>query len=575
MTPTPPPITKHLEIEALRQAVRWQNATQLTALQLAGQLLAARRHREGYEYFLERAQAEPDRPLYLTLAGVFQARLDGATDEAIDKLDAAAERDLGLPQYFRGVTLAELPYCAGRAETVVSDLEFVLAVRDQFPPGFLRAVYRGLATAYRSLGRTGQADDALVSSGYATADPDVPVLITDYWVNAEDGLHFGSPRLVEKAPGVYVAQGYDFADFSFVVTDEGIVAIDAGSNTRNARAALADLRAITSAPISHVILTHAHFDHVGGLDAVKERGTEVIAQVEFPEELRLQNASPPPFAYLLAKGETHRQHVVPDRLVSRPEKLTVGGVEFELHPIPGGETRDGLVVYLPGQGIVFTGDMNMPYLGAPFFPEGSAEGLFEAMQLVLDLQPRLLIHGHIPLTESFPIEAFPGLLAALRDLYDVVVAGVAEGQALVEILHRNHLPDVLREHPDAVMPYLITRNHLIQRVYDQRIGYWRPGGEGIEHIAPTEWAAALDILGGGSADAFASAGTELLDRGDHTLALKLADYGRLRHPDSEALDDLRRQVLHRLIERHQMINPFKLAYYAELAGFKLSPPPGP
>ncbi|MQA85660.1 MAG: hypothetical protein GEV03_13795 [Streptosporangiales bacterium] len=416
-------------------------------------MLAARRYREGYDFFRERSQAEPGNPLYLTLAGVFEARLDGAVDDAIGKLDAAAERDLGLPQYFRGVTLAEFPDCAGRAETVVSDLEFVLAVRDRFPAGFMRAVHRALAVAYRSLDRQDE------------ADTEVPLLITDSWVTAEDGFRFGPPRLVEKAPGVYVAQGYDFADFSFVVTDSGIVAVDTGGDPRHARAALQDLRRITSAP----------------------------------------------------------------------EKLTVGGVDFALYPIPGGETHDGLVVHLPDRGIVFTGDMNMPYLGAPFFPEGSAEGLFEAMQLVADLEPRLLIHGHTPLTETYSIETFPGLLAALRELRDLVVAAVGEGRTLVEILHRNHLPDVLREHPNAVMPYIITRDHFIQRIYEQRTGYWRPGGEGIEHFAPAEWAAALDILGGGSADAFVSAGTELLDRGDHALALQLTEYGRLRHPDSTAL----------------------------------------
>src|SRR3546814_17907975 len=35
--------------------------------------------------------------------------------------------------------------------------------------------------------------------------------------------------LVEAAPRIYVAQGYDFADIAFVLTDDGIVAVDAGT----------------------------------------------------------------------------------------------------------------------------------------------------------------------------------------------------------------------------------------------------------------------------------------------------------------------------------------------------------
>lgn len=55
-------------------------------------------------------------------------------------------------------------------------------------------------------------------------------------------------------------------------------------------------------------------------------------------ELRNQNSGPAPFRYLLPGGGSHRAQVVPGQLVSEPGKLTVGGVEFVLIPIAGGET---------------------------------------------------------------------------------------------------------------------------------------------------------------------------------------------------------------------------------------------
>src|SRR5262249_56877636 len=88
-----------------------------------------------------------------------------------------------------------------------------------------------------------------------------------------------------------------------------------------------------------------------------------------------------------------------------PETLTLGGVEFGLCLVRGGETVDGLLVHLPARGVVFTGDVIMPYLGARFLPEGWAEGLFETMSLVRQLEPRLLIHGHTPPTERVTIDA--------------------------------------------------------------------------------------------------------------------------------------------------------------------------
>jgi len=74
----------------------------------------------------------------------------------------------------------------------MADLERVLGHPDQVPVGFRRSVYQALARVYAALGRDADA------------------------------------RL-ELAPRVYVAQGYDFGDVAFVLTDDGIVAVDAGT----------------------------------------------------------------------------------------------------------------------------------------------------------------------------------------------------------------------------------------------------------------------------------------------------------------------------------------------------------
>lgn len=552
------------EIDTLKEAAAWPGAAQRTVVVLASQLMAAGLDQEGFDYFTARSQAAPADALSLALAGAFESGLDGRAEQGIAKLDAATGMDLGLPHYLRGTSLARLPGCAGRAETVAADLEFVLAVRDQFPPGLLRAVYAGLSRAYEVLGREEEARLARIRSGPGR-------LIADYSVTAADGFRFAPQRLTELAPDVHVAQGYDFSDLAFVVTTEGIVVIDAASTPEHAAAALRDVRQVTGLPVTHVILTHAHFDHIGGLGALTADGATVIAQANFPDELRSQNSGPAPFRYLLPAGHSHRGLVVPDHLVSEPETLAVGGVEFRLIPIAGGETHDGLIIHLPDRAVVFTGDMSMPYLGAPFFAEGSAEGLFEAMETVMALRPTLLIHGHAALTANYTIEAFPGLLAALRDLDGTVRASITGGLTLTEILHLNHLPQLLRDHPAAVIPYLVTRDHFVQRRYHQQAGYWHARGDGIEHFTPTELAEAADLLGGGTAAAFHTAGAELTRRGQPELAVRILDMGLLSHPGAAELRALRRSALERLLERHQLLDPFKFAYYAGLGDLELAP----
>ena len=370
---------------------------------------------------------------------------------------------------------------------------------------------------------------------------------------------------------MYVAQGYDFGDISFLLTADGIVAIDAGTTEANARAALAAIRRVTSQPITHVILTHAHWDHIGGLAAFTGPDTRVIAQAKFADELRIVNETGIPFRYFFGGEGPRRYTAVPDRLVSARETLTVGGIELVLYPVRGGETEDALLIHLPGRGVLFVGDAFMPFFGAPFLPEGSPEGFFEMLGLVRSLSPRLLVHGHPPLTETFTAEALPGLEAALRELYQRTLQGVGKGQTLVELLHQNVLPASLREHPRAVLPYLVMRENFIKRVHHQRTGYWKPDGEGMEVLAPKEWAAALNLLAGERESAFVRSIQTLLGQGDHVLALKLTDVSLVSYPKSKALASLRRQALDGLRAKHQQLNPFKFIIYSEWADAALAP----
>src|SRR5215813_10969071 len=472
------PIVPDLEVEALKEAVRWPKADVAAVMTLTGRLVAGRRGAEGLAYFHKRAPGEPNRGLFLALEGGFPARQAGAVsvfrrvawvNDAVGKLDRAAALDPGLPRYLRGTVLAGLPERFGKAQAAIDDLTWVLANKERFPVGLRRGAYHGLALAYTTLGREAQARDALAKAGVSRLDPAQPVFIADFSVSARDGFRFRPPRLVELAPGVQVAQGFDFSDIGFVSTDEGIVAIDAGTTEETARAALQALRRVTSRPISHLILTHAHWDHIGGLGALVQSNPQVIAQAAFADELRIVNGTGVRFRYFFGTARSGRRYDArPNHLVRQPETLTVGGTRFVLYPAHGGETADALLIHVPDRGVLFVGDAFMPYLGAPFVAEGSAEGLFETTALIRSLRPRLLVHGHPPLTDIFTVEALQAIESALRELHQHVRTGVGQGQTLVAILHENILPASLRDHPSAVLPYLVMRDNFAKRVYQDR-----------------------------------------------------------------------------------------------------------
>jgi glyoxylase-like metal-dependent hydrolase (beta-lactamase superfamily II) len=578
----PKPISSDRLLGSLKEAASWPGADANTVVTLALLLVAARADIDGSSYFEDLYERNPDDATVLALAGFFQVRAGYDVADAVTNLDKAATMEPGLPQYFRGLALAELlpgegqpeagPAAADttRADQVIADLEFVLAARDQFPVALLRATYQGLARAYRVLGRQQQAAEALRRSGLGSAATDRQPMFTSFSVTARDGMRLSAPRALNPAPDVYVAQSYDFGDFAFVETSAGVVAIDAGTSPDRVLAALADLGLKDQAPVSHLILTHAHFDHVGGAAAVRGPDTQVIAAAEFPAEAeRLRHYVP---RELIGTSASPASDVKPDRLISERTSLVVGDTEFVLIPVRGGETPDALMVYLPASGMLFAGDVLMPYVGVPFFAEGSPEGLLDTLRYIRELAPRQLIEGHTTLTDNFTTEAVAGLEPALTELHEFALARISENTPLPDILDIGYLPALLRDHPAAVVPYLVSRDTFIARLYHQRTGYWQPDGQGLDPRSHEERAAALDLLAGGKAEAFVTAAATLAGQGDLSLALEILAPGLLRHPDSSDLAELRQAVLLGLMEQRQLLDPFGFLVYAELAGAaELSP----
>jgi glyoxylase-like metal-dependent hydrolase (beta-lactamase superfamily II) len=563
------PITRHRDIESLETAAAWPGADRATVVTLAARLVAAGQDAEGYRYFQNMSDASGGQPLPLALAGFFQARLGDEVDKALAKLDAAASADLGLPQYVRGLALASLPADPDRAQQAVADLEFVLAVRDQFPPLLMRGVYQGLAAAYSALGQEDKAADAAERSGVPKYS--ARLMFGTDWGNAADGFRMTAPALLRPDPGVLVAQGYDFGDFAFITTSEGVIAVDAGTAEHRVRAALADAEFPEGTTITHVILTHSHFDHVGGIGALLGPDTRVIAQAGFPAEQEKQRHNYRPFRYFTGETGAGGPPVTPDRLIAEPTELTVGGTDLVLYPTAGGETGDALMVFLPASGLLFTGDVMMPYLGAPFFAEGSAEGLLETLRFIRDLRPRALIQGHPPLDDQFTVDAVEGLLVALGALREHVLDSIGHGRTLPAILDAALIPEALRDYPLAVVPYLVMRDNFAARLYHQHTGYWEADGHGLAPQSAAARAAALDLLAGGGEEPFVRAASVLIGQGDHALALEITEPGLLRYPASAELARLRQDALRGLVELHQQLDPFRLIAYAELAGLEIGP----
>src|SRR5262245_40654363 len=95
------------------------------------------------------------------------------------------------------------------------------------------------------------------------------------------------------APGVWAAIRSDPFELPqegnavFVVTDQGVVVFDAGGSPAMGEAIVAKVRSVTSQPITHVVLSHWHGDHMRGLQSIRAAfpGVQILAHPHTRDEI--------------------------------------------------------------------------------------------------------------------------------------------------------------------------------------------------------------------------------------------------------------------------------------------------
>ena len=188
----------------------------------------------------------------------------------------------------------------------------------------------------------------------------------------------------------------------FVITPAGVVVIDALGSPALAERLTAEIRKITPLPITHVIVTHYHADHIYGLQAFKALGARIIAHRAAKEYLNSETAR--------LRMEVSRQEIAPwvnadTRLVEADEwidgdtDLTIGGVQFRLKSVGPSHTPEDLVIYLPGEKVLFAGDLVFRNR-IPFVGQADSRRWIAALDDLLAFDAKVVVPGHGPLSRD-------------------------------------------------------------------------------------------------------------------------------------------------------------------------------
>jgi glyoxylase-like metal-dependent hydrolase (beta-lactamase superfamily II) len=557
----------------------------------------ANRQREGIDYFsmllkeFEPRLSDQQKSVYLGAIGVLRAgyanevpfwKRIGWVKDTIEMLEQAKRLSGGdefVVRWMSGVVYAQLPGFFSQREQALADLAWCVANARKAPhAGWLREVYYQLASLHRLNGDTQQAQAYLQLSGYADFGKPI-TLTTPFAEEVTTGHTFSPKRIAEIVPGkVYALSGFEFTEYYFVVSENGreLIGIDAGTRPDSAKAAYEALR--TYAPrlpeLTTVLVTHAHWDHIGGYKYFRSLNPRLkfYARENYSEELaRELNASDHMLQHFFGSRFSLEdiRSFKPDVAINSHTELTVGGTRVEFIPVQGGETDDALLINLPDQGVMFVGDFIMPYLGAPFVEEGNLDGLLDTIDIVARKNPRHLLHGHEPLTRIFNS---PSMLVNLKSylawLHDQVLAAIRRGEERAMIQQANLIPPMLLVgDPGTHIPYIVMRENVINRIYDQNVGYWQPDLQGVDYLSRADRGSILVDYLGVSEEQLVKATEQMIAHGKYELAATTIDWAKDRFANSKSLGELERLTYLKLAEKYQEFNPFKFIIYSGRIGY--------
>lgn len=199
----------------------------------------------------------------------------------------------------------------------------------------------------------------------------------------------------EKAGRTYANEGLN-ANIGLVVTPAGALLIDSGASLKGAQQIQAAVRRVTDQPVKWVINTGGQDHRWLGNGHFIAQGAEVIAHANGKADM-------------LARGGDHLAALKPELkekldgtvptlptrwLTGNEESLSMGGMAIEVKHRGGAHTPGDLMVWLPQQRVVFSGDIVYVDRMLGVIPVSHTGRWLQSVAALEALQPARIVPGH-------------------------------------------------------------------------------------------------------------------------------------------------------------------------------------
>ena len=392
------------------------------------------------------------------------------------------------------------------------------------------------------------------------------------WRHAQLNAYIG---LFKVTDGVYQLRGFDIANMTLIEGKTGWIVVDPLTAPETSSAALAFARQhLGDKPVSAVVLTHAHADHLGGVlgvltpTEVAQRKIPIVAPEGFMEEATSENImvgtamarrSLYQFGRDLprnAKGNVDTGLgkdlaygtigiTAPNLLIEKAvHPASVDGVNFVFYNVPGAECPAEMTFSIPEKKL-YDGAENMSQQMHNLLPVRGAKVrdalrwsnyMEQALEQTKGAEIYMASHNW-PVWGNANIQK---LITMHRDVYkythDQTVRLINAGHTPREIADMVQLPKSLSGYFGA-RGYYGDLRHNVKAVYQFYLGAYDGNPANLNPLPPQESAKRyLELMGG--SDKAVSAAQTAFDKGEYRWAAELLNQAVFGDPKNTAAKEL-------------------------------------
>ncbi len=381
-----------------------------------------------------------------------------------------------------------------------------------------------------------------------------------------------APAALDMGAGIWCSPG--MSSTYLITTDAGRIVVNTGM-WFEAKTHRRNFDAVSTASTRFIILTQSHTDHIGGVATFREPETRLIAQAAVEEcqadDQRIHGfrirRSLPFFAGVMGQPGYARgdDAAIPPLAEPAHADLTFvdthsfhcGSRAIELLGVPGGETRDSLVVWLPQDRVALVGNMFSALFG--HFPNlmtvrgdrmRSATAFADSVQRVIDLEPDTLLLGHHgPVRGAAMIRTeCERIRDAVLFVHDATVDAMNRGVDVWTAMREIRLPVSL----DLGQAYGRV-DWSVRAIWETYAGWFHQHSTLELYGAPPEHAANEIVTLAGGADAVATRAATLAPT-DPLASIRLCELAFAAEPDNRAAFRAYRSAHQQLLADHDRGN---------------------